>query len=209
MNLHNESSVPLDVFTSDMLSADAQKMLYADIIIEKICSLGEIETAFDFGCGSGIYVQTLIDNGVKTLGFDSNEKMLPEQFNTSMKNVRFLDLTTDINALEFFAARDLIISFEVAEHIARNTVDVFFQNIVKLANDWIVLTASPDAGTYHLNPQPRKYWIDRVEKFSVHSYQEDLSENIMEYFKSKIPGDELVWFTRDLMIFKKVPKEGV
>lgn len=206
MNLHNESSVPLDIFTSDILSADSEKMESAHIIIKKICDLGEIRTAFDFGCGSGIYVQALIDNGVKTLGFDSNEKMLPEQLNTPIKNIRFLDLTNDINALEFFEARDLIISFEVAEHIARNKVDVFFQNIVKLAEQWIVMTASPDAGKYHSNPQPRRYWIDRVEKFCVHLYQEDLTENIIEYFKSKMRGDRLVWFTRDLMVFKKVPK---
>lgn len=206
MNLHDESSVPLDVFTSDMLSADAQKMESAHIIIEKICELGEIKTAYDFGCGSGIYVQALIDNGVKTLGIDSNEKMLPEQFNTSMKNIRFLDLTEDIIALRFFQPRDLIISFEVAEHIAKDKAYVFFVNIVLLTDDWIVLTASPDLGTYHLNPQPQRYWIDYVERFRVHRYQEDLSENIMEYFKSKMRGDQLVWFTRDLMIFKKVPK---
>lgn len=206
MNLHDESSVPLDVFTSDILSADAEKMESAHIIIEKICELGEIKTAYDFGCGSGIYVQALIDNGVKTLGIDSNEKMLPEQFNTSMKNIRFLDLSKNIFDLFFFEPRHLVISFEVAEHIAKEKVDVFFRNIVKLANDWIVLTASPDAGTYHLNPQPRRYWIDRIEKFRVHRYQGDLTENIIEYFKSKMRGDQLVWFTRDLMIFKKVPK---
>jgi len=208
MNLHNNFGVSAEKFTSDMLSADEKKKEYVDVVIQKICELGEIKAAYDFGCGSGIYVQALIDKGVKTLGFDSNEKLL-SKLNTSVKNLRFLDLSKNIFDLFFFRPRDLIISFEIAEHIARNKIDVFFQNIITLADDWIVLTASPDVGTYHLNPQPRRYWIDHVEKFSVHLYQEDLTENIMEYFRSKIPDDQLVWFRRDLMIFKKVPKGDV
>lgn len=185
----------------EMYSADDNKKECADVIVDWICELGGIKTAYDLGCGSGIYVQALIDNGVKTLGIDINDSLTIEWLNTSRENIQFLDLSKDITNL--FEPRDIVVSIETAEHIPEQKVDIFFQNVVGLANNWIFLTASPTIGKYHLNPQSRDYWIEKVERFEKHRYQDSLSIITMNYFDAVIPKTKgLKWFKNDLMVFK-------
>lgn len=184
--------------------SEPRKVRHADIVAKQICKLGNIKTAYDFGCGSGIYVQALISNNVDTLGIDINESLLPEQFKTPIENIRFLDLAEKF-IHNGFEPRDLVISIELAEHIEKSYAFILFQNIVKLAKKWIFMTASPEAGKYHLNPRPREYWIEGIERFGYHEYHVDLSENTMEFFRLRIPiTDGLMWFKRDLMIFKAI-----
>lgn len=195
---------PNKASNDEMALSAEQKMKFADIVVKKICELNGIRTAYDFGCGSGIYTEALIKNGIDTLGLDVNDTLALEQYHTARRNMIFVDLSLRGVKEDFnLDRRELVVSIEVAEHIEKSNVDIFFGNIIDLADRWIFLTASPEAGQYHVNPQPRDYWIEKVEQFKKHEYEKTLSENFMEYFRMAIPPIEgLIWFKRDLMIFK-------
>ena len=197
---------PDKTFNDTMALSDEQKIKFADIVAKKICELDGIRTAYDFGCGSGIYTEALIKTGVETLGLDVNDTLAIEQYHTARRNMIFVDLSLRGVKEDFnLSRRELVVSIEVAEHIEKSNVDIFFGNIIDLADRWIFLTASPEVGQYHVNPQPRDYWIEKVEQFKKHEYEKTLSENFMKYFKMTIPLKEgLVWFKRDLMIFRRI-----
>lgn len=185
----------------DMLSADPVKLLTAEKVAEQICGLGNITSAYDLACGSGVYTKALADQGIDVVGMDLDGE-LPLKYLRVPAPFRLVrDLSGDI--ADFWACRDIVVSIETAEHIAEKNVGVFFNNIVTLARSWIFLTASPAEGKYHLNPRPRAYWIDQVERLGKHEYQHETSVKMMEYFKT-IMNSGLIWFKRDLMIFKEV-----
>ncbi len=203
MNLPN--NVSIEEFNRDMALADEPKLKFADIVVTKICELGGIRTAYDFGCGSGIYTEALIRHRIDTLGLDVNDTLTKKQLHTARRNMMFVDLSLRGLMDNFFEPRDLVVSIEVAEHIEERKADIFFGNIIDLADRWIFLTASPDHGKFHVNPQPRNYWIEKVEQFKKHEYRKNLSETTMEYFRMTIPIKEgQIWFKRDVMIFERI-----
>lgn len=183
--------------------ADPIKLIYVGIVINKILTLGngEIKDAYDFGCGTGLYVQELIDRGIDALGFDGNLGVKNE-LKTDRKNIVFTNLEYPLPMV--YETRDLILSIEFAEHLSEAGGELLYNAMTNLSRKWIVITASPEKGEFHLNPQPREYWIDKIIKRGTHTYCKELSEEFMEYFKNAILGkDGLRWFQRDLMIFRK------
>ncbi len=184
--------------------ADPIKLIYVGCIINKILTLGngEIKSAYDFGCGTGMYIQVLLDRGVSTLGFEGSLGVKKE-IKTDEKNIVFANLEYPIS-LEYLP-RDLVLSIEFAEHLSKAGGELLYDTMTKLSKKWIVMTASPGEGECHLNPQPRQYWIDKIVKRKTHTYYEKESEEFMDYFKSAIlQKDGLIWFKRDLMIFRKI-----
>jgi len=181
--------------------ADSIKLRYVKSIVSKILSLGRIQSAYDFGCGTGLYVEEFIRQGVDTLGFEGNLGAAREA-KTDLTNIVFANLEYSVsNSLE---PRDLIFSIELVEHLSSKGGEVFCKDITRLSKEWIVITASPDEGEFHLNPQPKEFWIRTVESQGKHIYRESTTKEFMEYFKKLIlPEDGLVWFKRDLIIFEK------
>lgn len=182
--------------------ADPIKKIYVGIIINKILALGDIQDAYDFGCGTGLYIQELIDRGKDTLGFEGNLGVKGE-LKTAKKNIVFTNLEYPL-PLEY-SPRDLVLSIEFAEHLSKAGGELLYDAMTKLSKKWIVITASPEKGEFHINPQPRQYWIDKIVKRGTHTYCKNESEEFMKYFKDSILSkDGLIWFRRDLMIFKRI-----
>ena len=194
---HNE------LINEDLYGCDKVKLECADLIIEKIVKeTGVVGSAFDLGCGTGIYVQTLIDNAIPTIGIDINNTISEDMLNTDAFNLRRHDLGKPV--CDLYEPRDLVISFETGEHIPNHEGLVFLQNVNDMAKKWIVMTCSPDKGKYHLNPQPMKYWVDGIEMYGDFKHKPYESLLMMEYFRKNISLElgGFIWFKRDLMIFE-------
>lgn len=183
--------------------ADPIKLIYVGCIINKILTLGNggIKSAYDFGCGTGMYVHELIRRGVDTLGFDG-DLGIKDELKTDEENIVFANLEYPISS--DFLPRDLVLSIEFAEHLSEAGGELLYDTMTRLSKRWIVITASPEEGEFHLNPQPREYWIDKISKRATHTYCKNTSEEFMDYFNNVIlPKDGLRWFRRDLMIFER------
>ena len=87
----------------------------------------------------------------------------PYASNTSEGRVKFLDLSAPQYGLPLY---DWIISLEVAEHIPRQFESIYIDNIVRHANEGVVISWAPpgQVGLSHVNNQPFSYVKDILSK---------------------------------------------
>ena len=182
--------------------ADEIKLKYSTNIISKILSLGKIKSSYDFGCGTGIYVQELINYGINSLGFDANLG-IKKELKTKEENIMYTNL--EYFSSKDYIPRDLVLSIEFVEHLSKKGGDLFCNYATQLSKNWIVMTASNKPGEFHSNPQPKDYWITRIEEKKTHKYKKQLTNDFMEFFHNLILTKHgLNWFRKDLMIFKNI-----
>jgi len=187
----------------ELYECDNVKLKTADYVIDRILLYtGPVKDAFDLGCGTGIYVQTLISKGVQAIGIDKNDTIPDEMLNTDSLNLRHHDLGNPVGHL--YKSRELVISFETGEHIAESRASTFAHNLTRMSSRHIVLTCCPEAGKYHLNPKPLEYWIRLVEAEGSHKYMSVASIEMMSFFKANesLEFGGFDWFKRDLMCFE-------
>ncbi len=184
----------------DSYKWDKVKKEYASIVIESLLKhLPSIKSAHDFGCGTGIYIEELLKHKVKVTGFDLSPNAFYEA-KTNMDNIHQIDVSGQIP--EDFKMRDLSLAIEVSEHIPPQRVQLFIENLCNLSSKYIFMTSTNKPGKYHLNPQPKKYWIKKIEDIGTHYHSPTLSNELMEIYKKSIPDKHgLLWFKYDLMIF--------
>ena len=172
-----------------------------DIIATILATLPGIETAYDLGCGSGVYVQAFSDAEIDITGFDDNSEEI-KQVPGRHDNIMWFDVGKTL-ALK---PVDLIFSIEVAEHIDPPDLDMFIGNLVRFANKWIVFTGSDKPNSPgHVNPQSNEYWRDKIVSRGTHKYRADLSQTIMDSCKTIIGVPScLRWFQENLQVFERI-----
>jgi SAM-dependent methyltransferase len=124
------------------------------------------KSLLDVGCGVGPWVAAAQQLGVaETLGVDGSyvDKRLlfipEEQFISA-------DLSQPFDMQRRY---DLVISLEVAEHIAPSSADIFVENLTRHSDAILFSAAIPgQGGTHHVNEQWPAYW---QEKFASRGYQ--------------------------------------
>ncbi len=181
---------------------DGIKKRYAPLIISGVLNhLKNIYSVYDFGCGTGVYVNEFLRQGIDCIGFELSD----HAFYAPQVDFDYMH-QQDIcgKGLIGLMPVDLVFCVEVAEHIPPDRTDAFINNLTKLSRGYIFLTSSNKTGRYHLNPQPQSYWIDRVTAYDRFQYLPDVSETLMQEYKTGINKQTLLWFQNDLMIFRAV-----
>ena len=185
-----------------MYRDDGVKEWCANDIVEAILiTLPGIETAYDLGCGSGVYVQAFSDAGIDIMGFDDNSEEIL-QVPACLNNIIWFDVGKTL-ALK---PVDLIFSIEVAEHIELEFESDFIKNLTDLSKKWIVFTGSDKLNSPgHVNPQSNEYWREQIISRGTHKYRADLSQVIMESCKNTIDRAScLRWFQENLQVFERI-----
>lgn len=154
-----------------------------------LCENGQMKV-LDVGCGPGIYVRALNEQGIDARGVD-------------------LDRRTPCQCLDVFSEAflaehgdhkyDLCISLEVAEHLPEVKADAFVSRLVQVAPTILFSAAQPgQGGAGHINCQPVDYW---VEKFAAYNYVLDQTATrlIRDHMAS---GYHMGWFVRNALVFK-------
>lgn len=124
----------------------------------------------DVGCGLGNFLQCFKNEGVtEVLGIDGSWVDW-EKLSQYISENEFLeqDLETKINLNRKF---DLVLSLEVAEHLAKEKAGIFVRNLVSLGNIIIFSAAIPgQGGQNHINEQWLSYWEELflAEGFVLH-----------------------------------------
>ncbi len=139
-----------------VLSTKEERTRYAaEKILLIVMKHFKVKTAADFGCGTGIFLKFLKDNGVSVTGLDleHNEKKIllitEEEFIQT-------DLTKPVHLNKKY---DLSISLEVAEHLPENSAETFITNLCEASN--VVLFSAAvkgQGGVGHINEQFLSYW---------------------------------------------------
>lgn len=133
---------------------------------------------FDVGCGTGHLVKTFSDHGILGIGIDGSEYAVK---NKLVPPVDLFDLRKELTVDKEYRF-DLVISFEVAEHIDPEYADVYLNNLCALGDTIIMTAAIPgQGGEHHVNEQPAEYWIN---KFKERGYAPDYDK--IEMFRQKM-----------------------
>ena len=155
-------------------------------------------TVADVGCGTGALLAEFASRGVKGSGLEYSEAGL--EFCRQRKlAVEKFDLTSGLPALSH--KHDLVVSMEVAEHVAAEFAGRLVETITGLADTAVFTAAVPGqgGGTEHVNEQPHEYWI---EKFSARGFgfQEAVSLRWRREWKAQ--GVEACYW-RNVMVFRR------
>lgn len=181
---------------------DATYKRSCEVIAESIVEVFAPKSAVDVGCGIGLLLIELKRRGVACSGLEYSSAALNICAQNGLEVTKF-DLRHDILPKDLKA--DVVISTEVAEHLAEDYADRFVDILCAIADD-VVITAAEPAVTYigdhtHVNEQPKEYWID---KFTDKGFK--YNENISTQFRTKWKECEVSpWFVHHLMVFRKEP----
>jgi len=148
------------------------------IVCDAIMKVFKPKSVMDVGCAIGDYVNGFLNKGIDSYGIEGSEAAKPFLV-TPETHVVF----TDLRSLFYYRYKycDLVLCFEVAEHIEPEYTNVFMRNLTRMGDKILVTAAGPgQGGHYHVNCQEPQYWIDL---FSDKGYQ--LNSEVMEAMKKE------------------------
>jgi SAM-dependent methyltransferase len=133
----------------------------AEIIVPWVIDLIAPQSVIDVGCGTGTWLSVFQKHGVKDfLGIDG-EWVLKEKLEISTEHFLTMDLCQPDESRRQF---DLVVSLEVAEHLAPAVADQFVSYLTSLGPVTLFSAAIPgQGGTNHVNEQWPSYWISLFE----------------------------------------------
>jgi len=123
------------------------------------------KSVIDIGCGIGNFLKIFSQYGVnEILGIDGDwvDKELLIQ-NIPEEKFKKIDLNTEFKSFvkDYSYKYDLLISLEVAEHLAPATAQDFISCLCGLSDNIIFSAAIPfQGGENHVNEQWPSYWIE-------------------------------------------------
>ena len=136
----------------------AGSLTSAAIVLERLKpALGAVRSALDVGCGAGGWLKAAGDAfpGLDVFGVDHPDVPKSEMF-IPTENFRGADLSAPIDLERRF---DLVISLEVAEHIAPDRAEAFIDTLARHGDRILFSAAIPrQGGTGHVNEQWPDYW---------------------------------------------------
>ena len=161
-------------------------------------------SVIDIGCANGLHLKAFRDLGVKKVfGIEGTRHWAPyieKHFGVNyiiadLREPLPFPLNCPVNPIQF----DLVICFEVLEHLRREYARRAIENLMSLGNT-LCISASPyRRGFEHLNPQRRKYWVKAFRKLGAEYYEEDVKVLQSEYEKIDCKPN---WFKSNLKVFR-------
>ncbi|MCW2529614.1 MAG: hypothetical protein JWM76_4474 [Pseudonocardiales bacterium] len=134
----------------------------AAIVLELVLRLLQVESAIDVGCGTGIWANTLVEQGVSDVLAIDGDYVPRDQLRIDEHRFKSVDLSQGFDLGRQF---DLAVCVEVAEHLTEQRADEFVNDLCRLAPAVVFSAATPgQGGTHHVNEQWPDYWIDRFAR---------------------------------------------
>lgn len=154
-------------------------------LADALAKLFKNSTVYDLGCGEGKYVKHFNSKkDIVAYGIDGNP-------NTKYANCFVHDLTNPIGLNKM----NWVLSLEVGEHIPKELMNQYIENLKNLSEDGIVLSWAVlgQGGDGHVNELPNE---DVIALFPEYDY--DIETSL--YLRSKAT---LWWFKNTIMVFKR------
>lgn len=136
----------------------------AEVVLPLVFTLtGVPQSVLDVGCGTGGWLCIARRLGVEEIyGVDGYAQM--EQLEIDSSSFRTVDLSRPVRLDRKF---DLVMSLEVAEHLAGDSAETFIETLTRHADVVLFSAAIPgQRGEGHLNEQPASYWIGLFKRNS-------------------------------------------
>jgi SAM-dependent methyltransferase len=118
-------------------------------------------TVLDVGCGRGFLVAALRHLGIEATGIDLSAYAVGTAHPDAADHVRVADVTADLLP----GPADLVVCFDVLEHLPAETVPTVLTKLAGAASEWIVANIGLDgqddgSDPSHINLQTRGWWVE-------------------------------------------------
>lgn len=175
-------------------TATASAVAMAESIIRDLAP----RRVLDVGCGTGALLARFQERGCDTEGLERSFAALEFCRRRGVK-ARFFDI--EAGTFETIAPADIVLSFEVAEHLSPRTADRFVTLLSSVADCVVMSAARPgQGGLDHLNEREPEYW---VEKFVSRGFAHDAS--LCESWKVEWADRGVArWYHANLLVFRRV-----
>lgn len=124
-----------------------------------------IKSICDVGCATGSFLKGFLGMGLEADGIEGSIAAKPYSVCPD-GIIKYLDFRLPVDV----GKRDLVISLEMAEHVEPEFAEIYTKNLCNISDNVLISAAPPgQGGHYHVNCQPKEYWIklfDQVD-FSV------------------------------------------
>ena len=153
-------------YSNEFYEAQRSKQLNSSMeIVDILCSLFDIKSVVDVGCGSGGFLYEFMRRGIiEVLGIDGHwikdsDIVIPPT------NFARYDITEKFTIPRRF---DIALCLEVGEHLKPENAPILVENLTRLSEIVVFSAAIPcQGGTHHVNEQWPEYWC---KLFRLHDY---------------------------------------
>ena len=161
------------------------------------------DSVLDIGSGIGAFKRH-IDKGVSYLGLDLSSKAVEY---AKKEGINVLEQTIEDYAFNNIKKHDVIVTFQVLEHIAN--IDSFIESSLQvLKKDGLFIIAVPNNSTFiedcqnhllNLPPHHTLHWDPRSLNFIAQKY----NLNIVDFYQEKLTNVHSIWY-QNIKLIKKI-----
>lgn len=163
--------------------------------------LPQAQTYADLGAGTGAFAAELHRRGKVVIAY---ERSRLGRLVARSQRVPALDFNLERLSAVDFAAVDVVMCFEVAEHLCPQLGDTLVRLCAAKGSIVVFTAAAPgQGGAGHLNEQPKSYWIERFERCGSH-FDQPLTNQLERGFA----GATAFWIAENLMVFRRAAAVG-
>lgn len=178
---------------------DARTRAAARLVLGKIGEWIAPVSACDVGCGVGTWLSVAQEMGIAEVQGFEGPWARTANLVLDEGQVSFQNLEEKVSADRRF---DLVISLEVAEHLAESRARSFVGDLCALGDCVLFSAAIPfQGGTGHVNEQWQSYWAGH---FAEHGYQafDPIRPMIWQN------GDIAFWYRQNMLVFAREGSEA-
>ena len=156
---------------------------------------GEPHSLMDIGCGPGHLVKFAAQRGIVAVGVDA----FCEPRNAEGWALLRHDLS---KPWDFAHSAELVLCWEVAEHIPKGDDDTFLVTLVRATAKRLIFTAATpgQGGPGHVNEQPHAYWRRKLERRGL--VYEPVSTETLRMAWKKVSA-HCFWYPKNVMVFTR------
>lgn len=148
------------------------------------------DSVLDIGCGPGTYVESLRDIGINATGLDLDDRVSGKDYLTHKS---LFDISEE--------KAEVVLCFEVAEHIEAEKEDEVVEKVVSTVGKTLIWTAAAigQGGIGHINCKDKEVWVNKITKAGLSrniEREEQLKKYIQQY-------RHLGWFPQNVLYFER------
>ena len=155
-------------------------------------------SVIDIGCGIGDYVKGFQERNLVSYGVEGSDNCL-NYLVIHARSIIIHDLREPILVRSF----DLVVCFEVLEHIEPEYTNILVNNLTSLSDRILVSAAPPgQGGHYHVNCQHKQWWEDTFKE-QGYSRVLDVENDIRNEWAPVKHKKEMSAYYNNLLYFQK------
>jgi SAM-dependent methyltransferase len=157
-----------------------------------LCSLFDIDSVLDVGCGDGRWLASFSECGVPAVAGTDGPWSDVSKLQIDAANFTVRDLSQPFDAQRKFS---LVVSLEVAEHIESQFSEVFVQNLTRHGDIVLFGAAIPGQGGFrHVNERWQSWWVDLFARQGFEAF---------DIFRSQLWNrtDISVWYKQNMLLY--------